>query len=255
MCYNSSVNEGIPISQELQRRRELRDNYLVPIFITWTSDVPVNEGNAALQGVVDAVEASGQRRDVVVTGSVPLEDPAKPYSSPDWYVQEAFKRQRVTRSEGFGPQVDVAEFLYLFEHEPYQENPHWEVFIVNNDLAIRDEVNHFPFVLGTTSTGLHASVESVSRLLKVYPESDLRYAVFRRVVRHEMGHMFGIPSRQLNVIGMHCANECTMSGPPSNFLDLAAISLKDERDQDFFCQDCKNDFALLQPKYKPLPQP
>lgn len=40
---------------EARRRQNLRTNYLVPIYVMWTSDVPQEEALAGLQGVNDTV--------------------------------------------------------------------------------------------------------------------------------------------------------------------------------------------------------
>lgn len=62
----------------------------------WSYDVPQPEAQAALNGVVDAVNASGQRRDIIALGSRQWSEGA--YSSADWYVQEAARRQREVRN-------------------------------------------------------------------------------------------------------------------------------------------------------------
>jgi hypothetical protein len=45
-------------------RADRRANFLVPIHFSLAGDIPMPEATAALAGVVDALEASGQARDL-----------------------------------------------------------------------------------------------------------------------------------------------------------------------------------------------
>lgn len=62
-----------------------------------------------LQGVYDTVQASRQNREVVVLGSQRFG--TGDYSSPDWYIEQAYRNQRLRRDAGFGPQVDVGQVM------------------------------------------------------------------------------------------------------------------------------------------------
>ncbi|MBI4066112.1 hypothetical protein HY411_00185 [Candidatus Gottesmanbacteria bacterium] len=72
---------------EALRRAEIRNHYLVPLYVSWTSDVPTPEAEAALQGVREALTASGQDRKIVAYGASPWGQGE--YSSSDWYIQQA----------------------------------------------------------------------------------------------------------------------------------------------------------------------
>lgn len=46
----------VPINHgEALRRAEVRNKYLVPLYVAWTSDVPAQEARAAVLGVQDAL--------------------------------------------------------------------------------------------------------------------------------------------------------------------------------------------------------
>lgn len=252
MVYNIAM-EIIRVrhNPETARRAELRRDYLVPLYVMWSSDVPQPEAQAALNGVADAVNASGQRRGLVVLGSRQWSEGA--FSSADWYLQEAIKRQREVRNLGHGQQVNVNNLTHQFYEEPWQATPHWEVSIVNTDLYA-DGTN---FVFGVTQPDFAASVQSVKRLVDSVPAGELRTAMVRRLLRHEVGHMFGLPGRNYNVeqkLGTHCTNVCTMRQGMS-LPEWAQLTQQEVRNNVHFCNDCMNDLRRVRDHYKPLPQP
>lgn len=236
---------------EKARRAELRRDYLVPLYVMWSSDVPQPEAQAALRGVVDAVNASGQRRDIVTLGSGQWSEGA--FSSADWYVQEAARRQRDVRNLGHGQQINVNNLTHQFYEEPWQENPHWEVAIVNTDLYA-DGTN---FVFGVTQPDFAASVQSVRRLIDSVPAGELRSAMVRRLLRHEVGHMFGLPSwNRRNTeekLGTHCTNVCTMRQGIS-IPEWAQLTQQEVRNNVHFCGDCQHDLTTVRDRFKPLPR-
>jgi len=236
---------------EKARRAELRRDYLVPLYVMWSSDVPQPEAQAALHGVIDAVNASGQRREIVALGSRRWSEGA--FSSADWYVQEAARRQREVRNLGHGRQINVNNLTHQLYEEPWQENPHWEVAIVNTDLYA-DGTN---FVFGVTQPDFAASVQSVRRLIDSVPAGELRAAMVRRLLRHEVGHMFGLPSwNRRNTeekLGTHCTNVCTMRQGMS-IPEWAQLTQQETRNNVHFCGDCHNDLARVRDRFKPLPQ-
>lgn len=235
---------------EKSRRAELRRNYLVPLYVMWSSDVPQPEAQAALQGVVEAVTASGQKRNIVTLGSRSWSEGE--FSSADWYVQEAVRRQREIRDHGYGQQINVYNLTRQFYEEPWQENPHWEVAIVNIDLYA-DGTN---FVFGVTQPDFAASVQSVRRLIDSVSAGELRLAMVRRLLRHEVGHMFGLPSwdrrNTEEKLGTHCTNVCTMRQGMS-ISEWAQLTKQEVQNNVHFCGDCQNDFDKVRTHFKPLP--
>lgn len=236
---------------ERARRAQWRSKYLVPLCVMWSSDVPLTEARAALQGVVDALNASGQRRELVVFGSRQWSEGA--FSSADWYVQEARGRQRVLRDMGHGPQINVNDFINLFYEEPWQVTPHWEVAVVNTDLC--DDGTEFVF--GVTQPNFASSVQSVRRMIDGIPSGKLRTEVVRRLLRHEAGHMFGLPGwNRRNTeekLGTHCTNICTMRQGMS-LPEWISLTQEEIRNQVHFCTDCHNALARFRDRFRPVPQ-
>lgn len=239
---------------ESHRRWDLRNNHLVPLYVMWTSDVPGKEAQAALQGTRDAVLASGQNREVVVLGSNAWG--TGPFSSPNWYIEEALNRQSLRRDVGFGPQIDVNRVIELFYQEPWQVNPHWEVFIINQDLNDTDESGRYiNFVFGATNTEFHASVQSITRLMADVSNEPLRLRMIQRLLRHEVGHMFGLVARSYNVeqkLGLHCSNICSMRQGLS-IGEWAQLTEQEDSRGIQFCDDCISDLARIRPFYLPMP--
>lgn len=235
---------------EKNRQQEMRSSFLVPVYVIWTSNVPPQEAQVALQGVRDAVRASGQDREVVSFGSKPWS--AGDFGSADWYLQEANRRHpKEIRNGPYGPQLWTWNFMRLFHKEPWQVTPHWEVAIVNQDLYAAGT----NFVFGETDVSFPASLNSLRRFVEEIPDVPLRLAVVRRLLRHEVGHMLGLPGRNYRVeekLGPHCTNVCTMRQGMS-LPEWAKLTREEERQGTHFCRDCMNDFAMLRLKYKPLP--
>lgn len=229
----------------------MRRGYLVPLNVMWSSDVPPAEARAALEGIVDAVQASGQQRTVAVYGAHRWSDGG--YSSADWYVEEAKRRQSVIRNLGYGPQVHTGHLFEQFHEEPWQASPHWEVAIVNADLYD----NRTNFVYGATKPDFAASIQSIRRLREVVQDDVLRAHMVRRLLRHEVGHMFGLPGdgrpNTAYKLGTHCTNICTMR-QGMNMQEWVQLTLEEVAAGVQFCGDCMDSFARVRGHYKPLPQ-
>ena len=240
------------VNPEMTRRAELRRDFPVPIYLMWSSDVPSAEAQAAAQGVYDVVKASGQNRQVINLGSKAWSN--GDYSSADWYLNNALRMQHEARDKGHGQQVSVRSIENQFIEEPWQANPHWEVFIVNKDLYMDDTTN---FVFGATDSGFAASVQSVRRFIDEIPEEKFKLEMIRRLLRHEVGHMFGLPGRNFNVeqeqkLGSHCTNICTMRQGMS-IPEWAKLTQEESRQNVHFCKDCMDVLAKKKDQFKPLP--
>jgi predicted Zn-dependent protease len=240
---------------ELQRRSELRRNYLVPIYFMHTSNVPKREVTSAFLGVQDALTASGQTRQLINFGSQKYG--AGDYSSPDWYVEKAIRNQELCRNAGYGLQVDAREVNKLFASEPYQNKPHWEVLVINDDLSVKNrQSGYLNYVFGLTDISFPSSVQSVARLIKDVKEGELRDLMIRRLLRHEVGHMFRLPLwNRGNVeekLGLHCTNVCTMRQGMS-IQEWAQETIEERNKGVHFCADCRNDLTIIRQGIKPLP--
>lgn len=241
-------------NREMTRRQELRSNYLVPIYFMNTKDVPQAEAQAALQGVTDALFASGQNRKIVNLGSQSFGQGE--YLNPEWYVDDTLRKQELRKNAGYGQQLVASSVMQHFYREPWQEQPHWEVFVINRDLTDWGGKEWLNFVFGSTNTGFPASVQSITRLTAEIPAGDLRNAMIRRLLRHETGHMFGLPRKNRSnteqKLGTHCVNVCTMRQGMS-IPEWAKLTTEESKKGVHFCNDCKNDLDQVRNKYKPLP--
>lgn len=240
--------------REMSRRQELRLEHLVPIYVMWDDTVGIPEAQASLEGIRDALQASGQKRQLVALGSEDWAENTQEYSGPTWYINTAFQKQTTRRNGGFGIQLDVSEVIKLFYQEPYQQNPHWEVFIVNRDLNDSQDPN-INFVFGSTNPTFPASVQSITRLMAQISSQELRSAMIKRLLRHEVGHMFGPPLRTFNIeqkLGPHCTNVCSMRQGLS-IHEWANQTIEENRKGVVFCDDCMADFAKVRDRYKPIP--
>ena len=233
--------------------QEMRWDYLVPIYVMWTSNVPEEVAQASLQGVVDAVNASGQNRQIISFGSRKFG--ADEYSSADWYVEEALRRHPVPKQAGFGTQVLSSQIGQLFIEEPWQDTPHWEVLIINHYLTAVHNDDYLNFVFGVTDTLFPSTIQSITRIIRSVEDIDLRNQMIRRLLRHEVGHMFGLPGRNFNVeqkLGLHCTNTCSMRQGMS-IPEWAKLTKEENSRGIHFCADCLGVLTQKKANYKPLP--
>lgn len=238
---------------EHARRTEIRNNFLVPIHIMWTSNTSDDASKYALAGVVDAIEASGQERPVAIIGSQTLV--TGDYENADWYAEAAYSRQTLRRDVGYGLQLDTSQFYRLFANEPLQENPHWDVLIVNSDLNALINGNFINFVYGETNPSFPYSVQSIRRIEGATNDTKLNLAMVRNLLRHEVGHMFGLVRRPGGVesLGTHCPNICSMK-QVLNIRELAESTIAVENQRKYFCNDCIGELSQRKDRYKPLPK-
>lgn len=240
------------LQREFTRRWEIRQGFLVPIHIMWTRDVPEDATRYAQAGVLDTMIASGQDRNVAIIGSetiVPGD-----FENSDWYVNTAYSKQSLRRDVGFGPQLDTGQFGQLFATEPLQADPHWDVLIVNNDLNSMVNGEFINFVYGVTNPDFPYSVQSVRRILEGgIKDRDLTLAMIRNLLRHEVGHMFGLVRRSDAVenLGSHCPNICSMR-QTLNLRELAENTIAVEKTGQHFCDDCMAELVASKDRYKPL---
>jgi predicted Zn-dependent protease len=115
--------------------------------------------------------------------------------------------------------------------------------------------NYLNFAFGATDPSEFVSVQSITRLMAEVPEGPLRNEMIRRVLRHEVGHMLGLPSsgrgNTEENLGPHCTNMCTMrqglSAP-----EWAQHTIEEFNNGVHFCEGCQNDLAETRQRYRPL---
>jgi len=242
------------LNREMTRRQELRSNYLVPIYFMHTKNVPSAEAQAALAGVTDALLASGQNRKIVNFGSQAFGQ--GPYLNPEWYVEETLKKQKLQKVAGYGQQLIANNVMQHFYQEPWQKQPHWEVFVLNRDLTAWGRDGLLNYIFGLTNSEFAASIQSITRIMSEIPTEDLRKAMIRRLLRHEVGHMFKLPhSNRPNIeikLGLHCTNICTMRQGMS-ITEWAKQTIEEAKRGIHFCEDCQRDLAQERNRFNPLP--
>ena len=120
-----------------------------------------------------------------------------PYQSVDWYVSEAYDQ---SKKQIYGNSI-VMNLL----NEPWQKGqPHYDILILKRDLYF----NGYNFALGYAATDKLA-ISSVFRIEQWLPYDKYMHSeVFKTIVMHEIGHMFGlVNSRRPDVEenhGLHC---------------------------------------------------
>lgn len=125
-------------------------------------------------------------------------------------------------------------------------------FILNTDLTSGEEGNNFVF--GTTDTQFPFSVQSVIRMDRGFISNDVsKEDLVRRLLRHEVGHMFGLPrcrrGRNLTeMLGTHCTNICTMRQGLS-IEEWVQQYRQEKASRIHFCVDCKSDLDIARRKY------
>lgn len=128
-----------------------------------------------------------------------------PFHSSDWYVQRG---KEDSKRQGKLNAYTMLTALYI---EKWQElKPHYDVFVVRQDMYSGEENNNF--VIGLAYPG-RCTVVSTYRFREL--EATLQAQCVETEVMHELGHVFGlIPDDRIeNVtesLGRHCTNRCVM---------------------------------------------
>ncbi len=210
-------------------------------MVSCDSEVTENEYQAALNGIVDVVKLSGSNRRVSSLRDKPWA--SGNYSSVEWYLT------KVNQRDG---QVDADHLCQMFIHEPWQNYPktHLDIVIVSKDLYAHGLAwcfgNTYPF---------QASAQSVFRFRG--ERSQVKLDLIRRTLRHETGHLLGIPGpvgshpRIYEKGGAHCSHLCTMRQGWS-LAEFKSQMMEEQKAGVIFCQDCLNELRTIQAKMKPV---
>jgi predicted Zn-dependent protease len=180
------------------------------------------------------------------------------YFDPHDFVVGAFRNQSLRRDAGYGEQVDIQEVLWgMMRTEPYQD-PHFEVLVMNHDLNARGQGGQYMnFVFGATLQHEAMSVQSIARLLAEVAPGRLREEMVRRLLRHETGHMFGLPTpgrrNTEEMLGAHCTNVCAMRQGMS-VPEWAKNTVEEYNAGVHFCDDCQTELNAMRGRYLPLPE-
>lgn len=238
-----------PQAQERAEQRAMRHEFMVPVYICMSTDVPLAAARAAVRGVQEAVAASGQEREIHLFRNDWA--PPGPHNGPNWYIEEAARRWGTRESRGHGPQVDVENVMRLLYQDPHQKRPHWDVVVTNVDLHMGAGTN---FVFGAADYSFPVSVQSVRRFVDTIRDPAVLDAAIARLLRHEVGHMLGLPNRDHHVedkLGLHCTNVCTMRQGMS-VPEWTRKAVEEHNAGVGFCECCKDDLARKLATVKPL---
>lgn len=211
---------------------------LVPVYISWTTEVTDDEGQAVIDGISDVIATSGIEREVKIFGSKSWA--SGDYGSADWYQN----RSRVKRCSGKSTwmQIGATKMHWLLTEEPWQkQKPHTDIMIVDEDLCEEYDPNNY-FIFGAASMGNF--IQSVYRFREGECDEQLRLQLIRRTARHEFGHTYGLPQigrrNTIEYLGPHCANICTMR-QGTKILDWRSLYFEEQAAGIIFCQDCLDD--------------
>ncbi len=211
---------------------------LAPVYVSWTSKVTDNEGQAVIDGVADVIKVSKIDREIKVFGSTTWAEGN--YGCADWYQD----RSRFQRSFGKSTwtQIGLTKLHWLLTSEPWQkQQPHTDIMIVDEDICDEYDPNLY-FLFGAESMGNY--VQSVFRFREGESDEQIRLQLIRRTARHEFGHTYGLPSvgrrNTVEFLGPHCKNVCSMR-QGSNVMDWRKLYLEEESAGVIFCRDCLKD--------------
>jgi predicted Zn-dependent protease len=127
--------------------------------------------------------------------------------------------------------------------------------VVAVSFARNQDGDYVNFAFGATDSSFASSVQSITRIIREIKPGPLRAAMVRRLLRHEVGHMFGLPSRNRlrteEKLGTHCTNICTMRQGMS-IREFAQLTKEEDTMGIHFCADCRADFVAARLRYRPL---
>ena len=176
------------------------------IFVTHTPAIREAEAEGVILGIKKILIETRSRIDVCFFGNFDLGD--GPFGRTEWYQEQAL----MIRERGAGRQANVRIIDRLLREEPYQKNnPHFDVMIVDHDLTSGDPENNFAYGYANYPN----YIVSVARFRQRFPNIDSRNVALAVTSAHEMGHLFGLTSRNYNIGSSgykkgHCNGE---SGP------------------------------------------
>lgn len=241
----------------------------LPIVVTWTSDVPIYAVQASLVGIQDVLNASHEKRDLILVGTNGVS--AYEYPGADRIVKQAISRQREHPSGPHGDQLILDDLKLILHSQKWKALPHWDVMILNQDVTGRSDGKLINWAFGQTNYGHDnqwqiMSMQSLTRILRQNWDETTKASAIRLLLRHEVGHMFGLPvmhdvlselpqrKDQLNEsLGSHCTNLCSMRQclTVKKMLDLAE-ELEESEAPDF-CGECQSELDAANKYRERLP--
>lgn len=218
------------------------------LYFCRTSGVPEFEYRALLEGFQKIIREAGRNIKIHNFGS--YSSGTGPYSSPDWYQQQAL----TSRNRGFGIQVSAVEIDRLLRSEPFQkENPHYDVMIVDKDLTttLNDPQNNFIFGYGPHPN----NIISVKRFIHWIKDPRLRRASLAILGAHEYGHNLDLVHRNFNTgEGGYKWGHCNGEEGPCLMEQVNVEGARDVDEQakliypreNWLCPDCADEISYRQ---------
>ncbi len=176
---------------------------------------------------------------------IPALVPDKPYWGTQWYIDSSYNDDL--------QRVIAPIFLELVRLEPWQRlEPHFDLALLDQDLTdfpaplARLRPSHYS--LGSSFPGSSA-VMSVYRL-RPLADDHVRDLALARLVRHHLGHVFGVPdlARKQDImrlgVELHCTNLCAMRNA-ATVESLVELTLEEAEQGWPFCEICTRELLSV----------
>jgi hypothetical protein len=223
------------------------------ISLLWTENVDELEirfGLAAVQEIAGDLQLAsfykglhGAAPTVNVFGnwSIPAMPEGAPYQSLQWYIDQSY-------DWGHGSIIG-SKLLDIVLNEPWQRsNAHYDLLLVGQKLLPTHAHAANEQSLALSVPG-RATVISTAPLRQI-GDNRMRLYTIRRVVGHQLGHLFGIPSATRHDIvtnaegERHCQQVCAMR--EANDLDeLVDLSAEEVKAKVLLCPECWQDLLTV----------
>lgn len=159
------------------------------------------------------------------------------YGCADWYIGMARKMLRHGHM-----QYDAGSLLELLRNEPWQSEPHIDVFFTSKDLTMEYGGEYLNFCFGVASG--RATIQSVARF-RGLPDADRKLAI-EAVVRHELGHIFGLAAdlrrpHTVDNLGAHCTNPGCIMRQALTVDEWVRNARESARMGMIYCPECMKD--------------
>ena len=158
-----------------------------------------------------------------------------PWRSVEWYVYDALDEERM--------QVDSSRILENLSREPYREEDHYDLFVLEEDMYDPAEAGPGAqgYVVGR-SRPFTAAVISTSRIEHIW---GMPYSYLKTEVMRQLCYMFGVPDiRREDVTAegqeLHCQNVCILRAAYVAPNDWERLT-EDRLTSGALCERCTND--------------